>query len=160
MVRRESCADLAGESPGPVIAGEPVSRVRSRVERSVTERIVESLRREGATKRAATRVNAEQASSKNQPKGDRESRASHVVAKAKHSALRVPEGALGLPGVVAAARLDRTARNTGDPSPQPKSGKAIRIRREPKSNRAGRKSEGLVVPEKAVRSRWRKGALL
>src|SRR5215210_5913982 len=118
MVRRESCADLAGESPAPVIAGEPVSRVRSRVERSVAERIVESLRRKGATKRAATRVNAEQASSDYQPKGDWESRAGHVAAKAKHSVRTDPERALGLPGVVAAARLDRTARNTGDPSPQ------------------------------------------
>lgn len=160
MVRRESCADLAGESPAPVIAGEPVSRVWSRVERSAAERIVESLRRKGATKRAATRVNAGQASSDYQPKGDWESRAGHFAAKAKHSVRTDPERALGLPGVVAAARLDRTARNTGDPSPQPGSGKSVRIRREPKSDGAGRKSEGFVVPGKAVRSRWREGALL
>jgi hypothetical protein len=63
-------------------------------------------------------VNAEQASSDYQPKGDWESRAGHFAAKAKHSVRRVPERALGLPGVVAAARLDRTARNTGDPSPR------------------------------------------
>jgi hypothetical protein len=123
MVRRESCADLAGEIPAPVVAGEPVSRVRSRVERSVAERIVESLFREGASKRAATRVNAEQASSDYQPKGDWESRAGHDAAKAMHNGWAVPEHALGLPGVVAAARLDRSARNTGDPSPQPASGK-------------------------------------
>lgn len=30
---------------------------------------------------------------------------------------------MDLPGVVAAARLDRTVRNTGDPSAQPASGK-------------------------------------
>jgi hypothetical protein len=160
MVRRESCADLAGGSPVLVIAGEPVSRVRSRVERSAAERIVKSLRRKGATKRAATRVNAEQASSDFQPKGDWESRAGHVAAKAMYSVRIDPERTLDLPGVVAAARLDRTVWNTGDPSPQPTSGKAIRIRREPKSNGAWRKSEGFVVPGKAVRSRWREGALL
>jgi len=160
MVRRESCTVLAGESPVPVIAGGPVSRIRSRAEKFTTERIVESLLKEGATKRAATRVNAEQASSDYQPKGVWESRAGHGAAKATHSAWKDPERVLGLPGVVAAARLDRTVWNTGDPSPQPSRAKTVRIRREPKSNGAGRKSEGFVVPVKAMTSRWREGALL
>ncbi len=142
------------------MAGEPVSRIRSRVERSVAERIVKSLLSEGAKKRAATRVNAEQASSDYQPKGVRESRAGHVAAKAMHSGWIGPEHALGLPGVMAAARFERTGWNTGDPSPQLTSGKTTRIRREPKSNGAGRKSEGFVVPKKAVRSRRREGTLL
>jgi hypothetical protein len=150
MVRRESCADLAGERPVPVIAGEPVSRVRPRVERNVAERIVESLRRKGATKRAATRVNAEQASSDYQPKGDWESRAGHVAAKATHNERRVPERALGLLGVMAAARLDRTARNTGDPSPQPASGKDRSYKARAEVERSGAEVRG-------VRSTWEGG---
>jgi hypothetical protein len=149
MVRRESCADLAGESPAPVIAGEPDSRVRSRVERSAAERIVESLRRKGATKRAATRVNAEQASSDFQPKGDRESRAGHVAAKAKYSVRRVPERTMDLPGVVAAARLDRTARNTGDPSPQ-------RVRRS-RSNKARAEIGRSGAEVRGAHSTWEGG---
>ena len=160
MVRRESCADLAGESPVPVIAGEPVSRIRVRAERQVSERIVESLRREGATKGAATRVNAEQASSEYQPKGDWESRAGHVAAKAKHNGRKEPERALGLPGVVAAARLDRTARNTGDPSPQPASGKTLSYKAGAEVGRSGAEVRGVRSTEEGEQRRWREGALL
>jgi hypothetical protein len=68
-------------------------------------------------------VNAEQASSDYQPKGDWECRAGHFAAKAMHSMRRAPERVLGLPGVLAAARFDRAVRNTRDPSRQPTSGK-------------------------------------
>lgn len=71
-------------------------------------------------------MNAEQASSDSQPKGDRESRAGHVAAKATHSA-RVPERVLGLSGVLAAARSDRSTRNRRGPPSQPASGEAARI---------------------------------
>ncbi|SRR6266571_3446381 len=63
--------------------------------------------------------------SDSQPKGVRERRAGHVAAKAKHSAARNPEDALGLPGVVAAARFQGEMWNTRDPIRQPESGKDL-----------------------------------
>lgn len=147
MVRRESCTVLAGESPASVIAGEPVSRIRLHVERDATERIVKSLLSEGATKRAATRVNAEQASSDYQPKGDWESRAGHFAAKAMHSARIDPERALGFPGVVAAARLERTVWNTGDPSSQPASGKDRWYKARAEVERSGAEVRGVHSTE-------------
>jgi hypothetical protein len=66
-------------------------------------------------------VNAS-ASSHNQPKGVWEGRAAHFTAKAMHS-VPVPERALGLPGVWAAARYEGAVRNRRDPTWQPTSGK-------------------------------------
>jgi hypothetical protein len=68
-------------------------------------------------------VNAEQASSEYQPKGDWGGRAGHVAAKATDSVLREPEGTLDAPGVRATARYQGMVRNTGDPTRQPTSGK-------------------------------------
>ena len=70
----------------------------------MAERTVKSLLKEGAGKRAVTRVNAEQASSEYQPKGDWGGRADHVAAKAIDSVLR-SEGTLDAPGVLVTARL-------------------------------------------------------
>ena len=121
MVRRESCTVLAGASPVSVSAGAPSSRVQSWVERPRAERTVESLLG-GSDEAGRNRVNAEQASSKYQPKGVWERRAGHVAAKATHSPRSRPGSGLGLPGVRAAARFDRTVRNTRDPSRRPTSG--------------------------------------
>jgi hypothetical protein len=63
------------------------------------------------------------ASSHYQPKGVREGRAAHATAKVTHSAL-VPERALGLPGVEAAARFEGAVRNRRDPTRRPASGEA------------------------------------
>jgi hypothetical protein len=112
------CNVLAGASPVPVSTGAPGSRVQPWVERCKAERAVESLDA-GSKEAGRNQVNAEQASSDYQPKGDWECRAGHVAAKAKHSACSNPVSALGLPGVLAAARFDRALRNTRDPSPQP-----------------------------------------
>ena len=121
--------DLAGESPARVGVGAPGSRppVQDR------EVLAEAGRREpGERDRERScgpqrAVNAEQASSDYQPKGDRERRDGHVASKATHSAHGDPKRALGLPGVVAAARSERSAGNRRGPSPQPTSGKAARI---------------------------------
>jgi RNA-directed DNA polymerase len=116
------CATPTGESPARVIAGEPGSRVQSRVERRVTERAVKSLER-GSNEAGRNQVKAEQASSHYQPKGDWESRAGHAAAKADEQRPVSPDRALGLPGVLAAARFEGDARNTRGPSAQPTSGK-------------------------------------
>src|SRR5881396_2944929 len=96
VVRRESCTVLAGASPVSVSAGAPSSRVQSWVERPRAERTVESLAG-GSDEAARNRVNAEQASSEFQPKGDWERRAGHVTAKATHSPRSRPASGSGAP---------------------------------------------------------------
>ena len=122
MVRRESCAVPADERSVRVSAGAPGSRVQSEGETPRVERIVESLLKEGARERAVTRVNTEQASSEDQPKGDWGGRADHVAAKATDSVLQEPEGTLDAPGVLVTARFEGMGWNTGDPTRQPTSG--------------------------------------
>jgi len=109
------CTVLAGESPVRVSAGAPGSRHQRCVETRIAKRCVQSLER-GSNQAGRNKLNAEQASSDSQPKGVRECRAGHAAAKAKHSTRAEPERVLGLPGVLAAARLDRAVRNTRGPS--------------------------------------------
>jgi hypothetical protein len=111
------CIVLAGASPARVTAAGSGSRRQRRGEIRAAERRVESLF--GGSKGAGRNpLNAVQASSDYQPKGDWECRAGHVAAKATHSARSSAARALGLPGVVAAARSYRTVRNTREPSRQ------------------------------------------
>lgn len=163
------CTCPAGESPVRVGVGAPGSRVQSRSERMVAERTVESLAR-GSNEAGRNEVNAEQASSKYQPKGVWEGRARHVGAKAMHSVL-VPKRALGFPGVVAVACFEGKVRNTRDPSWRPALGKdrAYKAGAESARSRAGVRGAGstaeggdkplegsgpaLVVPEEQVSAR-------
>ncbi len=115
------CTVLAGASPAWVITGEPSSRLQLRGGIPVAERSIKSPER-GSNEAGRNQVNAEQASSDSQPKGVWEGRARHVRVKARDSATREPEGALDLPGVLAAARFDRTVWNTRGPTWQPTSG--------------------------------------
>lgn len=149
MVRRESCTALAGASPAQVIAGEPGSRRQRQGETLVAERCVESLN--GGSKEAGRNpMNAVQASSEDQPKGDWERRAGHVAAKAMHSARSSPASALGLPGVVAAARFHRAVRNTRDPSRSPTSGKDL-------AHKPGGESARSRAGVRGARSTWEGG---
>jgi len=117
----QSCVVPTGESPVPVSAEAPASRVRQRAERPSAERTVKSPFYGEAKMRAATLVNAEQASSDYQPKGVWECRAVHVAAKTMHSAF-ASDQALVLPGVLAAARIEGSTRNTRDPTRRASSG--------------------------------------
>jgi len=119
--RPESCTVPAGGSPVRVSAGAPGSRHQSAGEILQAERCVKSLEVGGSKGAGRNKVNAS-ASSDDQPKGVREGRAAHFTAKAMHS-VPVPERALGLPGVWAAARYEGMMRNRRDPTRQPTSGK-------------------------------------
>ena len=126
--------DLAGESPARVSVGAPGSRPHAS-HREVDARA--GRREPGERNRERScgpqrAVNVEQASSDYQPKGDRERRDGHVASKAMHSAPD-PKRALGLPGVVAAARSERSTGNRRGPSSQPTSGEATRISAERES---------------------------
>jgi RNA-directed DNA polymerase len=120
--------ELAGESPARVGVGAPGSRpqVEDREDSARAGRRKPGERDREQSCGPQRAVNAEQASSESQPKGDRERRDRHVGSKATHSA-RDPKRALGLPGVVAAARSDSWTRNRRDSSSQPTSGEATRI---------------------------------
>src|SRR3990172_5732113 len=120
--------ELAGESPARVGAGAPGSRPQA--EREIASARA-GRRKPGARDREQSCgpqrvVNAEQASSDYQPKGDWESGAGHFAAKVMHND-RGPERSLGLPGVVAVARSDRSTRNRRGPPSQPALGEAARI---------------------------------
>lgn len=122
------CVELAGESPVRVGVGAPGSRpqVRDRevLARAGRQEPGERDREQSCGPQRA--VNVEQASSDSQPKGDWERRDRHVRSKATHSA-QDPNRALGLPGVVAAARSKSSTRNRRDPSLQLTLSEAARI---------------------------------
>ena len=135
--RAESCCTFpAGESPAPASTGAPGSRVQLRSEMDVAERAVKSLTG-GSNEAGRNQLKVVQASSEHQPKGDWERgsessprvaskdatcRAGHVAAKADAQRPASPDRALGLPGVLAAARFEGEVRNTRGPSAQPTSG--------------------------------------
>ena len=126
MVRRDGamrwliaprCLPPTGASPVSVSAGAPSSRPQARDESPAARAgCRKSPRREQA--RGPQHQVKPAASTDSQS----ESRAGHVAAKATHSPRSRPGSGLGLPGVRAAARFDRTVRNTRDPSRRPTSG--------------------------------------
>lgn len=72
----------------------------------------------------------------------------------------ISERRLDIPGVLAAARYEGFVRNTGDPPRHVIVGQETQdIRGRPKFLRAGRESEGPVVPVMPVKVVRRKGVL-
>jgi len=159
MVRPESCDELTGGSPVRVSARAPGSRLRLLREIAVVERSVESLWKEGAKQRAATvsevcslvRLSAERClggpSRSFRGEGKRQRRGSGSFAGPPRGRGR---GTLRK-FVTEQERPCSAARRWSEDSA---------YKAKPKWLGAGRESEGSVVPEKAVRSRWREGALL
>jgi hypothetical protein len=86
-------------------------------------------------------------------------RADHFAAKATDCAGRAGE-AQDAPGVGKRARSEGLKRNRRGPTRQPTLGGSGAYKPTVKSRRVERESEGLVVPVKAWRTRWREGALL
>jgi hypothetical protein len=82
----------------------------------------------------------------------RRGRARHVGAKATDWR-RETGGFQDPPGVRKAARSDSGARNRRDPPRRPSSGKDSAYKPKAKGSRAGRESEGLIVPWRAGESR-------
>ena len=121
------CIDPAGESPARVSVGAPGSRLPDAVER----RRAEAQRQEpgSAGKQACgpqpSEVNVA-ASPDTQPKGVRESRASHAIAKATDS-VPDPKRTLDLSGVETAARTQGLMRNGRGPTRSSTSEEAERI---------------------------------
>jgi RNA-directed DNA polymerase len=142
------CTSPAGESPVPVIAGEPGSRSTARAEMGVAE-----AGRRKPLRREQQRGPQHQVKSAASTDAQRESRAAHVTAKAT---TRAPKSgdvrARDLSGVGGAARVEGEVRNTGDPSAQSLSRQGGSYKPKAKSSAAQRKSEGIVVPRMDVKN--------
>jgi len=90
----------------------------------------------------------------------RSGRARQFGGKATDCACWTGDAAQDTPGGWRTARSDSLVRNRRGPTWQPTSGEDRAYKAKPKSHGARRESEGPIVPMKAVRSRWREGALL
>src|SRR5437763_1056168 len=142
------CTSPAGESPAPVIAGEPDSRSTGHSEMGAAEAgRRKPLRRE---QQRGPQHEVKPAASTNL---QRESRAAHVTAKAMLDAQQSGrESASSLSGVGGAARVEGEVRNTGGPSAQSLSRQGGSYKPKAKSSAVQRKSEGIVVPAMDVKN--------
>jgi len=139
---KSSCASPAGASPASVSVGAPSSR--SPELREISE--AEARRQEpGHTGRQGRGPQHEVklAASTDSQSG---SRADHVTAKATSSTKRSEAVVEDSRGVGSAARVHGEARNTGDPSAQPRVRGTRSDQAEGQARAVQRKSEGIVVP--------------
>ncbi len=139
--KRSCCAFPAGESPVPVSVGAPGSRSPEPGE--ILE--AEARRREPSDGRQGRGPQHEVklAASTEKQSG---SRAAHVTAKATSSTRRSGKIVEGSRGVWRAARVHGKARNTGDPSAQPRVRGTRSDQADGQARVVQRKSEGIVVP--------------
>src|SRR5436190_655009 len=135
------CTSPAGESPAPVIAGEPGSRSTAHTEMGAAEAgRRKPLRRE---QQRGPQHQVKPAASKDL---QRESRTAHVTVKATSRAPKTGDvRARDLSGVRGAARVEGEVRNTGGPSAQLLSQRGGSYKPKVKSSAVQRKSEGIVV---------------
>ena len=143
------CDELAGGSPALVIAGEPGSRPQPSGEILVVERGVESPSvaawLPGGEQSYGPRIKRTLQPRERCPRKGGVGRAGHVAAKATDCAGRSGE-AQDTPGVWRRARSDSSSRNRRGPNRGPTSGEGAAYKRNAKWQRAGRDSEGRIVP--------------
>jgi hypothetical protein len=159
------CVGLAGGSPAAVSVAAPRSRPRAWGEILPPERGVKSpqeavwpLGGEQACGPNAKSVNLAAPRQKN-PKGEV---AEPIMSRRRQqTAPARSEGVQDASGVWRRARRDSRTRNRRDPPRRPTSGEGGPYKPMAKGGRAGRESEGLVVPSTAGgQARPREGALL
>lgn len=150
------CVELAGESPALVIAGEPGSRLQPSGEIPPAERSVKSpsvavgsLGGEQSYGPSLKRTLQPRDSS---PRKGGVGRAGHVAAKAT-DCVWSSGWTQDAPGVWRRARSESSARNRRGPRWWPTSGEGDAYKRNAKSRRTRRESEGFVVPLIADESR-------
>ena len=142
------CTSRAGESPEPVIAGEPDSRSTGHAEMGAAE-----AGRRKPLRREQQRGPQHQVKPAASKELQGESRAAHVTAKATSRAQKSgAERARDLCGVEGAARVEGEVRNTGGPSAQSMSRRGDSYKPKAKSSAAQRKSEGIVVPRMGAKN--------
>ncbi len=162
--KRDRCSvEPAGASPATVSAGAPCSRSRSRGEIPPAKRDVEGLRAPRRWCVGREQILGPSIKRTLQPRESgaerRGGRAGHVTVKATDS-VRVPEWALDASGVGRRARGEGSAGNRRGPPRRPTSGEGDAYKPSAKWCRAGRESEGFIVPVKAVKAVGGKGPCL
>ena len=143
------CVELAGGSPALVIAGEPGSRLPPSGEIPPVKRSVESpsvaVRPPSGEQSCGPSLKRTLQPREIGPRKGGVGRAGHVAAKATDCIGR--SGAMqDTPGVRRRARSDSSTRNWRGPRRLPTSGEGAAYKWNAKWQRAGRESEGLVVP--------------
>jgi RNA-directed DNA polymerase len=140
------CASPAGASPAPVSVGAPGSRSPEPSESSEAEARRQEPEQIGRQGRGPQHEVKLAASTELQPG----SRAAHVTAKATSSTKRSEYFVEDSRGVWSAARVQGKARNTGDPSAQPRVRGTRTDQAEGQAIAVQRKSEGIIVPTRAA----------
>ena len=139
------CAFPAGASPVPASAEAPGSRSQVAGEiPSARAGRQEPMRRQKPRSGEQARGPQHEVKPAASTEKQSESRAAHVTAKATSSA-QDSERALGLGGVLGAARVHGEERNTRDPSALPSSRQGGSYKTKSKASAAQRESEGIVV---------------
>ena len=155
-VRLACRVEPAGESPALVIAGEPGSRLQPPGEIPSAERSVESpagtVRFPGGKQRCGPSMKRTLQPRDISPRKGGVGRAGHVAAKAT-DCIRRSGGMQDAPGVWRRARTEGLARNRRGPTRRLTSSEGGAYKRNAKWHRAGRESEGLVVPQRSGESR-------
>jgi len=163
-LRVDRCSvEPAGESPVTVSAGAPCSRPRSRGEIPSTERGFESLsvpRRRNVRREQIRGPSIKRTLQPREIEAERRGgRAAHVTVKATDT-VPIPEWTVDAPGVRRRARGEGSTGNRRDPTRRPTLGEGGAYKPSAKWRRAGRESEGLIVPTKAVKAAGGKGPCL
>jgi RNA-directed DNA polymerase len=140
------CASPAGANPVPVGVGAPGSRSPESREISKAEARRQEPGKTGRQGRGPQHEVKLAASTESQPG----SRAAHFTAKATSSTKRSGNVVEDSRGVWSAARVQGEARNTGDPSAQPRVRGTRNDQAEGQAIAVQRKSEGIVVPTRAA----------
>jgi len=144
------CTRPAGVSPATVgTPGAPCSRLRATSEMAASERSVESrLRGIGLAEREQScGPNVSESLQPREIGTERQGgRADHVAAKATDCGTAVTGDPQDTLGVREGARSEGLVRNRRDPPRRPTSGEGGGYKPTAKCHRAGRESEGLVVP--------------
>jgi hypothetical protein len=143
------CVELAGASPALVIAGEPGSRLQPPGEIPSAERSVESpsaaVRPSGGKQSCGPSFKRTLQPRERSPRKGGARRAGHVAAKATDCVCSSGE-TQDAPGVRRRARNDSSTRNRRGPTRLLTSSEGDAYKRNAKWRRAGRESEGRVVP--------------
>ena len=154
VVRCDSCCiGLTGVSPVAVSAGAPCSRHRAMRETSASEWCVKSLQSvvrstvEEASLRAQHQVNL--AAPRHKPPKGRGGRAAHATAKATDCIRQDRKDAGRLRGIEGSTQTQPSTEQER-PVPAATSGEGGSYKPTVKGNRAGRESEGFIVPRTPV----------
>jgi RNA-directed DNA polymerase len=151
-VASTNCTVPAGASPVPASVGAPGSRSQAAGEillsRAGRRKPVKQRELRNGEQARGPQHEVKPAASTEEQTG---SRAAHVTAKATPSA-RGPKRAAGPGGVLGAARVQGTVRDTRGPSEQPQSRQGGSYKPKAKAGAAQRESEGIVVPKSEARA--------